>query len=154
MKWRLPTGQGVAQLFVALCELCLVNLAQRVLCHLVWLPTTQVTESRAGRCTGAASLQGRMAPRALLLANRRLCMDFNPPANLFRPAGTSRHESSNGETATGSRRACRYVHLSTSSQCAPVPSSSLAKVVETPLMPLHESGASVEVVHVELLSPL
>lgn len=26
-KWRLPKGQEVAQLFVALCELCLVNLA-------------------------------------------------------------------------------------------------------------------------------
>lgn len=34
------------------------------------------------------------------------------------------------------------------------PLSLLAKVVETPLMPLHELGASVEVVYVDLSSPL
>lgn len=48
LKWRQPKGQGVAQLFVALCELCPVNPAQGVLCHLIWLVTTQVTGSRTG----------------------------------------------------------------------------------------------------------
>ena len=46
------------------------------------------------------------------------------------------------------------MHLSTASQCGPVPLSSLAKVAETPLMPLHELGASIEVTHMELSSPL
>lgn len=122
LKWRLPKGQEVAQLFVALCELCLVNLARGI-----WLPTSQVTVSRAGRCSGAAGLQGGMAPRALLLANRCLCMELNPLANPFWPAGASRRESSSGEMASRSRGAGRYVHPSTSSQCAPVPSSSLAR---------------------------
>jgi len=91
-----------------------------------------------------------MASHALLLANRRLCMELNLPANPFQPAGTSRHEHSHGETATGSRRAGRYVHLPASSQRAPVPLFSLAEVAEALLMPLPESGASAEVVHVEL----
>lgn len=42
LKWR------VTQLFDALCELCPVNPAQAVLWHLFWLPTRQVTLSRAG----------------------------------------------------------------------------------------------------------
>ena len=61
--------RAVAQLFVALCELYLMNPAQGVPCHLVRLPATQVTVSRAGRCSGAAGLQGGMAPHVLLLAN-------------------------------------------------------------------------------------
>lgn len=91
-----------------------------------------------------------MAPCALLLANRHLCMELNP----FQPAGTSKHEIGNGETTTVSKRAGRYLHLLTSSQCAPVPTYLLAEVVETPLMPFQEPGASVEVVHVELPNPL
>lgn len=125
-----------------------------MLCQLIRPPTTQVTVSRAGQRPGAASLQGGMVLMPCSWLTDAYGKELIPPANPFWLAGTSRHDGSNGEMTTGSRRAGRYMHLSTSSQYTPVPLSLLAKVVQTLLMPLHELSVSTEVVHIELLSPL
>lgn len=63
LKQGLLKGQGLAEALAA---------------HKVWLPTTQLAVRRTAWCCGYAGVQQRMAPHALLLASRYLCMELNP----------------------------------------------------------------------------